>query len=448
MELLIKRDRNHLVKTEGKAELDNDVPNELKETRVVPQSFVKVFENRESQDDLLISNEEDYMETRKHLKGNNISQDILPGIWSGYRSTLIKTLDNKLFRLKGVSLNPNNPQIQDLGDNDYQVFGGQPKFSARFEKQMSDKFNKALAKEGIIPVMKCKGYWNYPNEIKGNKYSASVVQVEGDTRLDEMMLILEQYFVSKLNQKPNKNKGIYVKMNNKGEEVSKKISYLYKDIGFITGRLKKLMDKHYQTWSADGDRSNAHIGNIVLYNGSEDVKVGFVDFDASCDTRDFSRSKIKKMQKQEFETICRSAQSSPISLRQIQARYLKETKGIFSEYRESFIEGFNSGYNQRIGILSPAITNTIPFGRFLEIFEVLRSDEKLSPELKRVFSGLKDKVECGFGNFDAYDILDRNKKYQKDLLNNLYTKDDYLFNSFKDHNLYGNRGKSLEKYFL
>jgi hypothetical protein len=136
------------------------------------------------------------------------------------------------------------------------------------------------------------------------------------------------------------------------------------------------MDRNNQTWSADGGRSNAHIGNIVLYNGSSDVKIGFVDFDASCDTDDFSKSKIRDMQNQELKTIETSAYLPAISLRQIQARFLKNNSQfiIFNQFRDAFVKGFKGGY-QLTG--SSAVTNTIPFTRFLEIFEALRSDTRL-----------------------------------------------------------------------
>ena len=453
MELLVKRDKNHLVKTEGKAEVDSDVPEILREPRVVPQSFVKSLEKRDFQDDLLISDKKDYGQIEEHLlnTNNGLPPDAIPGIWSGYRSSLIKDPESgRLFRLKGVSLDPKNPVIQDLSDTEYQVFGGQLRPSARFEQQMSDKFNEVLAKEGIIPIMTFKGYWHYPDEIKGNEYSGSVIEVEGDTRLDEIMLILENFFAYRIgtnNRIRTKDGSQTFEVNDKGAYVGKRIFQLYQDIGFITGRLKRLMDKNNQTWSADKGRTNAHIGNIVLYNGSEEVKVGFVDFDASCDTDDFPRSKIRRMQETEFETIYKSAYSQPISLRQIQARFLNRDLNIFSEFRNSFAEGFAKGYEKRVGFLSPAITNTLPFERFLEIFDILRSGERLSPEAVRSSLGSGKRKKESIDYFNPYGILKKNKSFQEDLLGkgNYIEKhkglEDYLENTKLQNNY-----KGLDRY--
>jgi hypothetical protein len=422
MRLLVKRDRNYLVKAKGKAEIDSDVPGALSKVRVVDPSLVHSQETRKSDDDLLISKEADYKDIHEHfLKASNITipPDALPGIWSGYRSVLVRDNESdRLFRLKGVSLDIYKPLIRDFGD-EYDVFGGQPKFAAEFEKNMSDKFNKVLAKEGIQPVMKCKGYWNYPRKIKGSAYAGSVVEVEGDTRLDELMLVLERLFSYRINANNGKfdeNGARQIAVNKDGAYVGNRISQLYQDIGFIVGGLKKLMDKNNQTWSADGNRSNAHIGNIVLYNGSEDVKTNFVDFDASCDRDDFSKSKIRELQKREYDTILRSAYNSPISPRDIQARFLSSKyTGLFQAFRDSFVNGFMQGYEKRIGLFSPPVTNTLPFERFLEIFDILRSGKQLTPELQRSFDRELKNI---YKNFDSYGILDKNRKYQDDLLEN------------------------------
>ncbi|MCX6750508.1 MAG: hypothetical protein NTZ83_03550 [Candidatus Pacearchaeota archaeon] len=423
MRLLVKRDRNYLVETKGKAELDRDVPEGLSKVRVVPQSLVHSQETRNYNDDLLISKEQDYQDINGHfLNANNTSpSDALPGIWSGYRSVLVRDNESdRLFRLKGVSLNPDKPLIQGLGDNEYQVFGGQPKFAAEFEKNMSDKFNKVLEKEGIQPVMRCKGYWNYHGKIDSTAYSGSVVEVEGDTRLDELMLILEQFFRYRISANKTKVDENGVKshaVNKDGKYVGDRISQLYHDIGFIVGGLKKLMDNNDQTWSADGNRSNAHIGNIVLYNGSEDVKTNFVDFDASCDRDDFSKSKIRELQKREYNTIINSAYNDPISLRDIQARFLgKDKPNIFSQLRDSFARGFVKGYDERRAIFSPPLTNTLPFERFLEIFEILRSGKQLTPESFRSYSD--HGLENILNDFDPHSILSKNKRYQENLRNN------------------------------
>jgi len=315
MKLLIKRDTTQLTKAEGRAELDSSVPKIFQTPRVVPGFEVNKFQERDSNDDLIIANREDYQEIDNHLQVTNTQRKMfifkknleklsVLGVWSGYRSVLVSNGNGGLYRLKGISFDPENPHITKYDDGTYEVFGGQPLQSARFEKKMSDKFNKILKNEGIVPIMTCRGYWHYPTKVNRRKLAASVVEVQGDTRLDEFMFLIENYLSYRLNLKQG---GQAVNVNYQGKKLFCALGNLYSEMGFFTGRLKKLMDKNNQTWSADSDRSNAHIGNIVLYNGKDKVKLGFVDFDASCDVNDFSKSKIKAMQKREYDTIINSA---------------------------------------------------------------------------------------------------------------------------------------------
>ncbi len=447
MRLLIKRDTTQLMKTEGRAELDSGVPKILKSPRVVPDFEVKMIQKRIPNDDLIIAKQEDYSEIDNHLQITNRQQKnlvrkyldkiTLTGIWSGYRSVLVSNGNGGLYRLKGVSFNPKEPVVQEYDNGDYEVFGGQPLQSARFEKRMSDKFNKVLENEGIIPIMKCKGYWHYPTKVRGRKLAASVVEVEGDTRLDEFMFLIENYFIHRVNGEGKRE----LPLNSKGGELYFAIRNLYYDMGFATGRLKKLMDKNNQTWSADNGRSNAHIGNIVLYNGTNKVKLGFVDFDASGDIRDFSKSEIREMQKREYETIKNSAKAGPISLRDIKMGFL-HGQNVYAGYlqcREGFINGFEAGYEEerRTGIRTSEIANGIDFSKFLEVFEVLRDSCRLVPEpIRKVAErggGLNDllhsydkyvghKEEKSLENYileedkDVYNTLNKNREYQKDLL--------------------------------
>lgn len=430
MRLLIKRDPTYLTETEGRAEVDGDVPTYLKKSRVVHSDWVAFAFQRHPDDDLILAEEKDDEILALLLEGYESHQK-LSGAWSGYRSALVGDGNGGLYRLKGVSFNPENPEVRDYDDGTWEVFGAQPLFCARFEKNMSDKFNETLANEGITPIMTCKGYWHYPTKVRNRKLSASVVKVEGDTRLDEFMFLIENYFCSRLDWG--------CKVNYAGLDFLKDLKRLYQDIGLKVGQLKRLMDKNYQTWSADNERSNAHVGNIVLYNGTDKVKIGFVDFDASCDTEDFSKSKIKEMQKREYESIIKSAQAGPISMRTIQIGFLKGRKEslTISELRNAFIAGFEEAYNagQSIGIFPPReIDNSIDFSRFLEIFRALRSALSLKPVPHRISS--KEELVGGIKNYwmkyqepkytleevinkepkhhinDIYSILDKNRDYQ------------------------------------
>ncbi len=450
MKLLIKRDTTQLMETEGRAELKSDVPEVLKTPRVVPNFEVNRIQKRVN-DDLLITNKEDYAEIDNHLQITNRQQQnlsknclgkiTLTGIWSGYRSVLVSNGNGGLYRLKGVSFNPEKPKVMEYNDGTHEVWGGQPLQSARFEKKMSDKFNRILENEGITPIMTCKGYWHYPTKIKRRKLACSVIQVEGDTRLDEFMFLIENYFRYRIKKRENGKKHF---VNQRGAELGSAISHLYYGMGLTTGRLKKLMDKNNQTWSADSDRSNAHIGNIVLYNGTDKVRFGFVDFDASCDTNDFSKSKIKEMQKREYQTIINSAKQGTISPREMQIGFLQgqNALSVFPQFREKFIKGFEGGYQSKDLIRDNAsiIGKGIYFSKFLEIFNILRDLDcslvpkpKENPRKNYRFGGLSSIYDNPYGDDfygnsplikkleksenDLYGILNKNKNYQKNLIN-------------------------------
>lgn len=380
MKLLINRDPTYLQDTEGNAEVDDNVPNYLKKPKVVVRDWVNKVFNRNPKDDLILTSEQDGFNMAALLLSGGSFGSSFPALWSGYRSVLMGTMNRDLYRLKGVSFNPEKLEFMDHENGDWEVFGGQPLFSARYEKQMSDKFNQVLVNEGITPVMTCKGFWHYDKKARGRKLAASVVKVEGDTRLDEMMFIIESYFAYRTDAfKKGK-----AEFNREGYNLFTSVSDLYYKLGVSTGLLKKLMDKNNQTWSADNDRSNAHIGNIVLYNDKGTIKTGFVDFDASCDTNDFSKSKINEMQKKEYGTIIKSANAGPISLRKIMLEFMKDKKNYigFTQLREKFIKGFEIGYAREIKTsidLYPAVFG-VDFTEFAKIVMILRSDVGLVPE--------------------------------------------------------------------
>ncbi|MEK6883100.1 MAG: hypothetical protein AABY22_25975 [Nanoarchaeota archaeon] len=68
MELLIKRDSNTLEKTEGKADVDESLPDYLKVPRVVPQNQVESLSPRSNDDDLLIADVKDAEEAISHIR--------------------------------------------------------------------------------------------------------------------------------------------------------------------------------------------------------------------------------------------------------------------------------------------------------------------------------------------------------------------------------------------
>jgi len=383
---LIARDKTFLEETEGKALVDEDLPESLKTPRVVPLEEVRKIEERNFKDDLIISNAYDAKKYIDFLTSNH--DDRVHALWSGYRSCLVFDQPSQSwYRLKGVSLNPRQPEITEFEDNVFWIQGGQKLQNAWYEKSMANRFNRVLENEGIQPVMEPKGIWKYPVKVRSSRLAASIYQVQGDTRLDEFMFVLENLFIKRIHSRKQGENYVINEFTEKGKALFHDMASIYSSIGGSVGRLKKLMDKNGQTWSCDSERSNAHIGNVVLYgNPFYKLYAGLVDFDASCDSSELTKSELEDIQKKEYETIVNSAGGLPISLREI-GGFLGDEKisGRMKQFREQFVKGFQEGYNN--DSLGFENCNEMFFsnpyregwqGTLNIIFEILRSNVPLS----------------------------------------------------------------------
>jgi len=284
----------------------------------------------------------------------------IPALWSGYRSCLVKAEDGQIYKLKGISFMRNMKSkrgkvrwgVKMLGENDddLEIEGGQFTCDALKEKEFSDRFNKVLENEGIEPVMKYVGLY-HQNTVK-NPYSkredgvgTSIIKVKGDTRLDELFYALEVVYDRHIKSSGNR-KGFL-----------EKVGYLYNEIGLQAGLLKKLMDKSKQSWSDNHERTNAHIGNVVVYQADKcNLKVGLVDFDAAKNLEtdgdfyaSFLRSiALRKQQKKEYGSFLNSAMTGGISMREIGKNFDVE-RNIPKKLRERFMAGFVDGYGMNSG---------------------------------------------------------------------------------------------------
>ena len=463
MELLVKRDGNHLIETEGNAFVESDVPDILKKPRVVLEKEVETIMERDNDDDLLIDNAGDYKEIEQHLSSFNIGTfiskmfgkgpEIIPGLWSGYRSTIIQDPKTKRwYKLKGVSLNPLDPVAINCGDSVYKIRGGQKSVYAKYERAMSNRFNKVLEDNGIEPVIKPKGLWKYPIPLKNMRPVASIFEIKGDTRLDELMLVLDglssrKHYISP-NLKENKNGGKIADVgiiSKDGKNYNKAVGNLYYKIGYIVGRLKNLMDAANQTWSSDYNQTNAHYGNIVVYNGTDKLKVGLVDFDTSCDLREFSQSQLDALKKREFETIRSSVMSNPISFRLMTGLpFNNKIITVNPDSRYKFIEGFDIGYKSR----EKTYSNEIDLGDLKEIFSLLRSNAIFSfapTSARRDYSSYFKIFEDNDNykikkKIDLDDIVKDHYNYQKfpDMYN--------LIKNYIDTDIYNNGNKYINNY--
>ncbi len=413
MKLLVKRDKTALVSTGGDVYGDYDFPDFLKGPKVVHPHMVQRIDMRDESDDLIIESAEDYADMGRHLQfdqskgmwkvwlnifeGKSLEKpellaqtnDLIPAIWSGYRSVLTQDpKTGKLYRIKGVSFNPQDLRLSKYEDG-VEIHGGQLKQNAYYERNMSHRFNQVLLNEGIDPIMQFEGLWKYGLYVdkkakKAVRPTASIFEVKGDTRLDELMLVLEQGAMERMPKGRKRKDGKMVRTEYDGDTKSgnkffKALQNFYWRVGFAVGGLKSLMDASGQTWSCDSERTNAHIGNIVLYREGNNLKVGLVDFDASCDLTELSQSQLEAIQKKELDNLAASTFTyGPISLRAIGGVLGgNEPWSMFDGSRISFVKGLEAGYHNAFSAtpLSRSMflgSNFLDLGDLQELFALLR----------------------------------------------------------------------------
>lgn len=348
MKLLIRRDSTILVPTAGQSSFYEDLPVKLRVPHVVLKHLIDHITPRLEDEKMLLSREDilerytGVSDLQKPYNDPNNSEKIMSVFWNGTRSVIVRDKkSDKLYKIKGVAINPRKPLALKIKD-DTIIAGGQKRENGLYEKIMTEKFNKILDDNGIENIIEYKGMWRYP--VRAAKYRpvATIFEVKGDTRLDEFMCMVEGIFFDKLKEQGiahnNRYRGHL--FNENGKKVVNILAQIYTKIGLNIGEQKKVMDQNLMTWSSGGDRTNAHHGNVVLYfnNG---LKIGLVDFDASCDTNDYSKSEIIAIQKKEYNQFLKSIYTGNISARGIDGM---KPAGQIVELRDSLKKGFLLGY--------------------------------------------------------------------------------------------------------
>ena len=376
--LLVRRDPLYLVGClDGTVESIRDMPAFLAEGPLTICPELLGF--RSSRDDLLKITDEQIV-TLECPNGT------IPGVWSGNRSCLtLDSVTGNLYKLKGVAVAV-IPGKQDYEEDEpLYLEGGQFLRNAHNERIFSDRFNRVLADNGIEPTMEYVGYYKSPFRVRRHKIATSVIRVKGDTRLDELMyaLELEAYFQTTYTRE--------VKAH-----FSLQLSQFYWDIGFVVGQIKKLMDKSRQSWSDNPKRTNAHIGNVVIYPvDKNNLGIGLVDFDASCDFRDKSKEDLRQQQNEEYGSLLASSIDKVASARAIGLYYYPQLK--FPALRFNFGIGFMAGYEER-----KFLKRSIEAGRLRELKDLINFGKIPRPRLVRkkpVDAGIRNGFEIDLGAF-------------------------------------------------
>lgn len=281
----------------------------------------------------------------------------IPGVWSGYRSCLtIDSVTGELYRLKGVAVKT-VPKKLCRNDGVPYIRGGQFLLNARNEKTYSDRFNKVLREEGVEPVMEYVGLYKSHFRVSGRKIATSIIRVNGDTRLDELMYALESQAYWSIGDPSTERMRLKFKF-------TETLALFYRDIGNIVGQLKRLIDRSGQTWSDNPERTNAHAGNVVVYKSDDKLGVGLVDFDSSCDKNDMTRKELHRQQKEEYSFLAsKLSLDGVISARAIGLYYYRRLQ--LPGLRSNFTRGFMEGYRRKF------VKNTLEMGRIEELRDMI-----------------------------------------------------------------------------
>lgn len=368
--LLVQRDTTTVQRTKGSVCQHSQLPEELLTPLVVPSSFIDMIGGEYRLENLLIYTDEQRKKIEKEAtRPEQVEGCGIPVIWSGYRSVLTRDSETGTwYKLKGVGFDPNNLQRR----GKYGINGTQKQSNAEFEWKMSEQFNRALEAEGIEPVMHVRGSWSYPCTIASRRPTASIIEVKGDTRLDELIAVLIM------------GRGLLEHADVVTKHIYMSVCDLFVNAcGKVVGGLKRIMDKSGQVWGTNEGGSNAHIGNVVVYRDNQYLRLGLVDFDISADQRHYTSSQIDELQRRERTNLCETVVGSPASMRPIVCRVgtTRIELMIYDKKTQSeFVRGHLAGYNQE-----RRYDNGIHLMLFEQAIDILKShQENRAGEKQRV----------------------------------------------------------------
>ena len=259
--LLVHRDPLYLVETKGKVEAVKQMPDFLSKAPLVAhpshiheerswefvnELFIKELALVVNYDKTILTEDRDPFDyCFKHKFVHNFPIKGVPALWSGWRSCIVKDPETQqIYRLKGITFT-NPPKLEKEKDH-VTIEGGQREYSAENERIYSNRFNKFLREEGIEPTMDYLGRYIYPIKVNGEKLATSIMKIKGDTRLDELTDILELN-IEVLKDIASSSKNRYYIESNMAK-ILEKTNQLYFDLGFIVGRMKRLMTRINMTW--------------------------------------------------------------------------------------------------------------------------------------------------------------------------------------------------------
>lgn len=186
------------------------------------------------------------------------------GLQSGGRSALKFLPDGRLLRIKGAEY---ESQLQLFDDVPY---GSSIEFYTQREIKNYQLLCKRAPKElfAYTPV----GWYDYGTDYHGDNMQAGLFIIKGDTRLDEILTTFAAAEYAMVDSQ------LPAPVQHRFLQQLDEMSFI---IGRIAGIRLKQLDQTGIPWSRRTGNSNAHIGNMVLYDQHNKTTIGIVDLDAA-----------------------------------------------------------------------------------------------------------------------------------------------------------------------
>lgn len=266
------------------------------------------------------------------------------GLQSGGRSALWFHPSKRLVRIKGGSLS-----AIEGGDEEVPT-GGNIEFYVNREFNNFQKI-KERSDPALLPYEPV-GWFDLGQLYNGNRVWSSIFTVKGDTRLDDVLFKIGWgWWYCKV-----------FRINGKMKEFSELLFALGKMAGV---RLRQLADTGIP-WSRKKLLSNAHPGNMVLYEVGENTTLGVVDLDAAGGYLR-SRSKVKDLIAFQFNFF-KDEMVTPVLYSLAKDHKDYEKRFAYgpdpSPSEKGFLDGYKNGGGEFVSTKS--IRNALSFSRNIE----------------------------------------------------------------------------------
>ncbi len=195
---------------------------------------------------------------------------VFTGKSSGIRSAIIFD-NNKMYKIKGCRPSEyTNPRT-------HESFGSQTLSRAEWDVERTLELSEVFYQEGITYPLKPVGYFIYPfyfgsgevslkKKIGYEPLTATIFEVKGDTRVDELIAWLEEDVA-------------YSGVEKNIIEVPE-IQNLFSKLNAFEGRLLRILHDAGYTWGSDVEISNAGLGNYVVFEENGKFLLGIADVDS------------------------------------------------------------------------------------------------------------------------------------------------------------------------